>query len=309
MTQDTPIGILYEHPQWFDPLFAALDRRGIDYEKLRVPDHLYDPAERRSPYRLVLNRVSAYPSGGSPPQMIQYVKNYLSHLESIRTDVINGHFSYLVATSKAMQLDILAGLGLRAPRTRVIQRPGQLVEAAEQLAFPIVLKPNVGGSGAGIVKFDDRGELEAALESGELDLGIDHTGLAQEYLSPRGKCIIRVEILNDTFLYAIRLPVSEHSFNYCPADGCNVGNPALAVDAYTPPASLICAAKQILAASRSDLGSVEYLVNEADGQVYYYDINPLSNFVANASRVVGFDPTEKLADLLLQRAADRESSG
>ena len=220
MTQDTPIAILYEHPQWFGSLFDALDRRGIKHEKLSVRDHLYDPAERRSPYRLVLNRVSAYPSGGFPPQVIQYVKNYLAHLESIKADVINGHFSYLVATSKAMQLDILAGLGLRTPRTRVIQRAEQLAEAAEQLSFPIVLKLNVGGSGAGIVKFDDRHELEMALESGELDLGIDHTGLAQEYLAPRGRCIIRVEILNDAFL---------------PADGCNVGNPALTVEACTPP--------------------------------------------------------------------------
>ncbi len=309
MTQDMPIAILYEHPHWFGSLFAALDRRGIEYEKLSVRDHLYDPADRSSPYRLVLNRVSAYPSGGSPPQVIQYVKSYLAHLESIKADVINGHFSYLVATSKAMQIDILAGLGLRAPRTRVIQRPEQLAEAAEQLSFPIVLKPNVGGSGAGIVKFDDQHELEMALESGELDLGIDHTGLAQEYLAPRGGCIVRVEILNDTFLYAIRLPVSEDSFNYCPADGCNVGNPALAVEACTPPDPLVYAARRILAASRSDLGSVEYLVNEADGQVYYYDINPLSNFVANATRVVGFDPTEKLVDLLLQRAASREPSG
>lgn len=60
MTQDMPIAILYEHPRWFGSLFAALDRRGIKYERLSVRDHLYDPADRSSPYRLVLNRVSAY---------------------------------------------------------------------------------------------------------------------------------------------------------------------------------------------------------------------------------------------------------
>ena len=26
-----PIGVLYEHPEWFAPLFAELDRRGLPY--------------------------------------------------------------------------------------------------------------------------------------------------------------------------------------------------------------------------------------------------------------------------------------
>jgi hypothetical protein len=47
---------------------------------------------------------------------------------------------------------------------------------------------------------------------------------------------------------------------------------------------------------------VEYLVNDRDGQVYYYDVNALSNFVADAPNVVGFDPFPRLVDFLLQRA-------
>ena len=47
---------------------------------------------------------------------------------------------------------------------------------------------------------------------------------------------------------------------------------------------------------------MEYLVNDRDGQVYYYDVNALSNFVADAPNVVGFDPFSRLVDFLLQRA-------
>ena len=61
--------------------------------------------------------------------------------------------------------------------------------------------------------------------------------------------------------------------------------------------------KRILAASRADLGSVEYLINAADDRVYYYDVNPLSNFVADAQNVLGFDPTVKLVDYILDRAS------
>jgi hypothetical protein len=53
---------------------------------------------------------------------------------------------------------------------------------------------------------------------------------------------------------------------------------------------------------KADLGCVEYLVNSADGRVYYYDINPLSNFVADALGVLGFDPYERLVDYFLRRA-------
>jgi hypothetical protein len=36
--------------------------------------------------------------------------------------------------------------------------------------------------------------------------------------------------------------------------------------------------------------------------VYYYDINALSNFVANAPDIIGFDPFPRLVDFLLVRA-------
>ncbi len=41
MTAD--LAILYEHPQWFTPLFAALDRRGVAYDTL-TPRTAFDPA-------------------------------------------------------------------------------------------------------------------------------------------------------------------------------------------------------------------------------------------------------------------------
>jgi hypothetical protein len=47
---------------------------------------------------------------------------------------------------------------------------------------------------------------------------------------------------------------------------------------------------------------VEYIVDERDGHRYYYDVNALSNFVADATRVVGFDPHAALADFLEREA-------
>jgi hypothetical protein len=139
------------------------------------------------------------------------------------------------------------------------------------------------------------------VETGALDLGVDHTGLVQEFLPAKDGHIVRVEILDGEHLYSIRLPITEDSFNYCPADGCNVENPTLRVEAHTPSQGAIDAATRILETCCADLGSVEYLVSEDDGEVYYYDINPLSNFVADAPSIIGFDPVARFAEYLLRR--------
>ena len=57
-----------------------------------------------------------------------------------------------------------------------------------------------------------------------------------------------------------------------------------------------------MAAASIDVGGVEYLNDPRDGQRYYYDINALSNFVADAPRVVGFDPFARLVDYLERKA-------
>jgi hypothetical protein len=45
------------------------------------------------------------------------------------------------------------------------------------------------------------------------------------------------------------------------------------------------------------------MIDERDGRLRFYDINALSNFVADAPRVVGFDPFARLVDYL-EREAD-----
>ena len=45
----TDLAIYYEHPQWFAPLFDALDRRGVGYSAHTLQDHVFDPADRSLP--------------------------------------------------------------------------------------------------------------------------------------------------------------------------------------------------------------------------------------------------------------------
>lgn len=125
---------------------------------------------------------------------------------------------------------------------------------------------------------------------------------------------MRIEILGGEFLYAIRLLLAEDSFNLCPADYCEL--PGIAdgvsgrgrpIEAFEPPAEVIAQAKRIVVAAGMDVAGVEYLVNARNGEPTFYDVNALSNFVANAPEVIGFDPFVDLVDLILERAAGVEA--
>jgi len=52
--------------------------------------------------------------------------------------------------SKALQLTNLEKLGLPYPKAAGHSIPSQALEAAEAISYPVVIKPNIGGSGAGI---------------------------------------------------------------------------------------------------------------------------------------------------------------
>jgi hypothetical protein len=52
------IAILFEDSEWFQPLFAGLDRRGIPCDRLLAAELSYDPRARTSQYALVVNRMS-----------------------------------------------------------------------------------------------------------------------------------------------------------------------------------------------------------------------------------------------------------
>jgi hypothetical protein len=52
-----------------------------------------------------------------------------------------------------------------------------------------------------------------------------------------------------------------------------------------------------------EVGGIEYIIDDRDGKLYFYDINALSNFVADGPKVVGFDPFVSLVDFLEKEAA------
>jgi glutathione synthase/RimK-type ligase-like ATP-grasp enzyme len=313
-----PIGILDEHPEWSRRLLDELTRRGLSWEKIDHSIHAFDPRDRRPRHSVIVNRTSPSSHTRGHRGVLFYAEALLAHYEALGIPVVNPVAAYRYEKSKALQLELLERVGARYPRSVVVNHPIQALAALDTLRLPVVVKPNVGGSGAGIVRVDSKAELEAALD--RLDLGPDGVALVQEYLEPVDNAIVRVEVLGGEYLYAIRIVrAAEASFNLCPADicqtpaaepapavslaACPVAPPAgLTVTRFDAPTEAIETVKRIARAGSIDVGGVEYLVSRADGRIYYYDVNSTSNFVANAEAVLGFDPTARFADFIVRRA-------
>jgi hypothetical protein len=308
------IGILDEHPEWSRRLIAELEGRGLEVERIDHSEHGFDPRDRRPHWDVVVNRTSPSSHRRGHGRVLFYAEPLLAHLEALGVPVINPVTTWRFEKSKALQVGLFERLGVRYPRTVVVNGVGPLRRAARDVRFPALVKPNVGGSGALIERFETPAELQA--RAAELDFGPDGVALLQEYIEPRDGAIVRVEVLDGRMLYAIRIVRRSDQFNLCPADLCRVpASDALAacpVDAapvqditrHEPPQEAVEQAIALTRAASIDVGGVEYLVGAADGRTYVYDVNATSNFVADAPRVLGFDPFPAFADTIV-RAAGR----
>jgi len=294
------LAVVYEHPKWFEPLFEALDRRGVSYVKVPLAGHVFDPAGSPAPARVVFSRVAMSSFLREPEHPIFYAQSLFEHWEGQGTRVVNAA-ALAIDTSKARQLSLIARLGLKGPETRAAHRQADLPRAAEGLRFPVLVKADIGGSGSGIVRYDTAEDLAEAARDGTAPAGINGISLVQEYAPRVGGRITRVETLAGKYLYALDVESPGDAFDLCPADACLIrpGSAVLGMTRVEPPAEIIAAVEAIVAAGEVEVGSVEYLIDERDCSVQFYDINALSNFVAKPREVLGFDPHDHLVDWLV----------
>ena len=322
------VGILDEHPEWSRRLIAELETRRVGVERIDHAEHGFDPRDRTAPWDVVVNRTSPSSHRRGHGRVLFYTEPFLAHLEAIGVPVINPLAAWRFEKSKALQIELFERLGVRYPRAVVVNGAGPLRRAAHAVRFPALLKPNVGGSGALIERFESAAELEGRAET--LDFGPDGVALLQEYVEPRDGAIVRIEVLDGRMLYAIRIVRRADQFNLCPADLCQTPTPSLQtptpsprtptpslaacpVDAapvlemsrHEPPREAVEQAVALTRAASIDVGGVEYLVGVDDGRIYVYDVNATSNFVADAPRVLGFDPFPAFADVIVRAAVPR----
>ncbi len=307
MTHD--LVVLFEHPDWQKPLFAALERRGIRFGGYDLKQGAFDPvAPPEAPLYFNQASPSAYVRGNA--RAVPFALALMRSLELGGARVLNGTRAFALELSKSAQAALMHSLGVAHPRTLAFND----VETALRSwgdCWPALLKPEQGGSGARMYLLQSPAELERLLRD-RPDLWLpDNLLLLQEYFPvDPARGIVRMEFLGGELLYAMRV-ISHGAFNLCPSEACNPesGDSQCAVPASAPveflpwaevPAAAVETGKRLMHAGDLDVGGIEYL-EAVDGRLIFYDINANSNLRAPIARAFGFDPFERVVDFLVDQ--------
>lgn len=302
--------VLFEHPEWQKPLWAALDRRGIRYAALDLKRAAFDPeAAPESPLYFNQASPSAYVRGNT--RAVPLALSLMRALEQVGVRVLNGSRAFLLELSKSAQTALLRSLAIPHPRSLAFNDVEAALEAWTP-GWPALLKPEQGGSGARMFLLQSSDELRRLLRDQPSLWLPDNLLMLQEYFPvDPARGIVRMEFLGGRLLYAMRV-ISHGAFNLCPSEVCNPRDggashceipsqtPAPPVEFYPypeVPTAAVAMGEKIMAAGGLDVGGIEYLEAD-DGHLIFYDINANSNLRAPIGQAFGFDPFERVVDYL-----------
>jgi glutathione synthase/RimK-type ligase-like ATP-grasp enzyme len=212
--------VLHEHPEWQKPLFAALEARGIPFAAFDVTHQAFSNADLPQA-RLYFNQASpsAYIRGHA--RAVPLALAYMRTLERFGARVLNGADVFALELSKSAQAALLRSLGIDTPLSITFNDPNALRRFEGAVAWPALIKPDQGGSGARIQVVESLGEVERLFERMPGLWEPDNLFLLQELLPhdpERG--IVRLEFVGGNLLYAMRV-VTHGRFNLCPSPVCN----------------------------------------------------------------------------------------
>eukprot|EP00928_Gymnodinium_smaydae_P018972 TRINITY_DN17233_c0_g1_i1.p1 TRINITY_DN17233_c0_g1~~TRINITY_DN17233_c0_g1_i1.p1 ORF type:complete len:364 (-),score=59.12 TRINITY_DN17233_c0_g1_i1:86-1177(-) len=334
--------ILFDHTRWLAPLREAFVEAGVAFEEWNLVERSVDLC-KPPPEGVFLSKVSASCHTRGHREVAEFGRQVILWLLLHGRRVINGGHPAGAAIdfelSKVKQLASLNACGFLTPESiavpvaLLVWRDGvveyafpaeephhsaevslrasvrRLADAVESLGRAVVLKPNCGGRGLGVNKFEDAQECLKALRAAE-QVGsqvpdwlmkawpVDGTFVVQRCIEAEEPFVTRVEVIGGEFGYAQRSSTADGAVNLCTADGCQLGPPRFSVrediNAETPIVLQIIefAKKQGL-----DIAGVEFIEEKGTRSRYVYDINPNTNYSADVQRMAGKDMHAMVANL------------
>lgn len=190
------IGILYSRIRVEEKLLIeAMERRGVAYELVDVRTAVLDltcPAAWRR-FDVILDRCVSHTAALACLQI----------WGAWGIPCVNTAQVVQVCGSKLETTLALARAGVPSPRTQIAFSPESALDAIEQMAYPVVLKPAVGSWGRLLAKINDREAAEAILEHKAALGSYQHSVFyIQEYVDKPGRDI-RSFVVGDETICAI----------------------------------------------------------------------------------------------------------
>lgn len=141
-------------------LFEALDRRGVEYDRIDDREAAFD-LSRPEPWRqyaVVLERSLSYGRGLYATQVLN-----AWGIPTINRAEVAAVCGDKLATSARLQ-----AASVPQPEVRLAFTPEAALAAIEAMGYPVVLKPVIGSWGRLVAKINDRQAAEAVLEHREV---------------------------------------------------------------------------------------------------------------------------------------------
>jgi len=292
------IHIIHENDTWTAPLIAALERLGVPWESWHLAEGRLDP-QGEPPAGVFYNRMSASAHTRGHRFAPELAGHVLDWLEAHGRRVVNNRRALALEVNKLAQYTALEAAGVRTPRTLGAVGRSAVLEAARELGSePFILKPNRGGTGAGVQLIDNHEQLAAVLDDPATEPPLDGTWLVQDYIRAPEPAITRCEFIGGEFYYALRVDTST-GFDLCPADACALpsGERFEVLEGFADP--LLERHAAFLAATGIEVAGVEF-IRDTTGRDYTYDVNTNTNYNARAEQRAGVDGMDRIARFLAE---------
>ncbi len=287
------IYVIHENDAWVEPLRAAFENRRLPYEEWFL-DGGSVPLDSSPPDGVFYNRMSASSHIRGHRFAPEQTAVVLAWLERHDRRVINDHRALRLEVSKVAQYAALQAHEIATPRTVATIGRDAIEEAARQFnGKPVIVKPNRGGSGRGVRRFDSPNALRDFVRSEAFEASLDGVTLVQEFIHSPDEFITRVEFIGGEFFYAVRVHTGG-SFELCPADPCVIDGKTPAGGARWPrftvtheiDDSLRHAYEAVLRANGVEIGAFEF-VTDVTGKPFTYDLNTNTNYNSDAEAAAG----------------------
>ena len=280
------IVILHENDEWLPPFRTAFAEAGLDFEEWHLAEGSVD-LTAIPPDAIFYSRMSAsaHTRGDAfAPNLAQAIVNWLEQHGRV---VLNGSCALYFETSKVAQYTALEAAGIATPETIAAVGGAPLIEAAERFnRWPLIVKPNRGGKGLGVRRFETLDALrDFAGDEAALAESVDGVWLIQELFETVDGTITRAEFIGGRFHYAVRVATGG-SFELCPAEVCDIDERPRFEVTDDAPAGLIASYEAFLAANDIAVAGIEF-ARLPDGRVLTYDINTNTNYNPAAEHAAG----------------------
>lgn len=259
------IGVLYESHEWSDfHLVDELRAFGCQVEMIDMEDDGCEEKALRCD--MLASRVFASAYSRGHEVSLKRAPSLLAAAERVDIRVINPARAHAFETSKALATAELARAGVPVPRVYGVFDAGELAVGLlpENVAFPLIMKPDCGGRGGDTFIVRDAEGLKRAVSCVESGLPM----VVEEYVEPVLGYLTRIEVVGGEPILVLKRSVAANGLS-----GYHHGS----VYSFYPdcPQQVLAFARAASAVLSFEVGSFDVI--ESEGRIAFIDCNSVSN--------------------------------